>query len=159
MKAIYPCSFNPIHNGHIEVIKEAASMYEHLFLLISNNENKFYQNTLSTRMNVVKKAIDSLKIDNITVISQEPGKLTPNIAKELGVKTIVRGVDTRKITKYEETLAESYLELNDDLIINYIVTPLLKITSEDIIKMNKEGKSIKKFVPKIIEKDVILKWS
>lgn len=158
MKAIYPCSFDPILKGHVEVIIEASNNYEYVFLLVANSENKEYQNTLSIRAELVEKVVSSLNLDNVEVIKQEPGTLTPNIAKELGVETIVRGVASRNIDKYEEDLAESYLEVNDDLIINYIVTPTLKVTSQEVIKLNQQGKSIKEFIPREIEKDVILKW-
>lgn len=158
MKAIYPCSFDPILKGHVEVIIEASKNYENVFLFVSNSEYKVYQNTLSTRAELIQKVIDSLKLNNVVIIKQEPGTLTPLVAKTLGAETLIRGVASRNINKYEEDLAESYLEHNDDLIINYIVTPTLKVTSEDVVKLNQQGKSIKEYVPGIIEKDVMLKW-
>lgn len=158
MKAIYPCSFDPIHNGHIEVIQAAAEIYEHLFLYVINYEEEIHQNTLITRGEIVEKAISNLGFDNITVVVQNPGIQVPNAAKKLGATTLIRGTASRAIDASEQELTEKYLEINDDLIINYIVTPTFKITSKEIIKLNQSNKSIKNYVPKIIEKDVVLKW-
>ncbi len=158
MKAIYPCSFDPIHNGHIEVIIDAAQTYEHLFLYVVNYEGEKYQNPLALRGEIVEKAISTLNLENVTVIVQEPGTLIPLAAKELGANTLIRGTASRTVDSKEQEITEKFLEVNDELIINYIVTPTFKISSKDILKMNKENKSIKEYVPEIIEKDVILKW-
>lgn len=157
-KAIYPGSFNPIHNLHIEIIKEASKYYEKLYVLVANNESKSYPILISERYKIVKKAVESLKLINVEVIKQE-GNFVPLIAKKLEVNVIVRGLKGKDtLSVYESYLADQYLEMNDNLSFSYITVAGNELSSTIIRKRIKEGKDISSLVPKEVIEDIFYKY-
>lgn len=94
--AVYPGSFDPITNGHIDIAKRAHKVFDHLIILIAVNPHK--SNTLFTGEER-KKMVEEVFKDypNITVeISQD---LTVNTATKLNATHIVRGL--RAVTDFE----------------------------------------------------------
>ncbi len=156
MKALFPGSFDPIHNGHVEVIKAAAEKFERLYVFVANNESKKHIRTLKFRTQLVQKVVDSLELDNVIVIQQQPGTLTPKVAEKLDVEVIVRGLRSRATNEYEVSLAESYLDINPKLSFEYFVVQFLKVSSSEVNEAIKKFDSIKEMVPEVVEKDILL---
>ncbi|MBP5760702.1 MAG: adenylyltransferase/cytidyltransferase family protein, partial [Verrucomicrobia bacterium] len=55
--AVYPGSFDPIHNGHIDVIRRASRIFDKVIVTIANNESKSPCFTLTERKELVEKAM------------------------------------------------------------------------------------------------------
>ncbi len=159
MKALFPGSFDPIHNGHVEVIKAAAEKFERLYIFVASNETKNHVRTLKFRTQLVQKVIDSLELDNVIVIQQQPGTLTPKVAEKLDVEVIVRGIrgyENKEEKNYEASLAESYLDVNPKLSFEYFIVEYLNISSSEVNEAIKKFNSIKEMVPEVVEKDILL---
>ena len=94
-KAIYPGTFDPIHNGHIDIAVRAASLFDHLTVAIYARPLK---NLLFTTEERERMIVESLgHIPNISVATYR--QLTVNFAREIGAQVIVRGL--RVISDFE----------------------------------------------------------
>lgn len=97
MKVIYPGSFDPLTLGHIDIIKRLSKMYDQVVVAVLINENKNSVFSLSEREEIIKKQIKVDGLDNVVISSFEG--LLVDFAKDLGIKTIARGL--REVTDYE----------------------------------------------------------
>ena len=90
VKAIFAGTFDPITNGHIDIIERAAKMFEHLQvgLLINPNKNTLF--SMEERMDLIKESIKHL--DNVSVISFDG--LLIDYCKKNDISVLVRGVRT-----------------------------------------------------------------
>jgi pantetheine-phosphate adenylyltransferase len=99
--AIYPGCFDPITNGHLDIIERAARIFDTLYIVIAENLQKSSMFTAEERLNM---AINSVKhIENV-VVNIYSGLVT-DYAKEKGIHTIVRGIRTVSDVAYEFQLA------------------------------------------------------
>ena len=102
VKAIFPGSFDPITNGHVEIVEAAAKMFEKLYVVVMTNTSKKYLFNEEERLNLAKKVFEKNK--NIEVIAR-PAELTVEVAHELNAGAIVRGLRNTADFNYERDIA------------------------------------------------------
>lgn len=95
--AIYPGSFDPITNGHLDIIKRSAEIFDEVIVLVSLNPNKSFRFTLDEKMEMIEKAIKD--IPNAKVDHYEG--LIVNYAKAHHAKTLIRGLRVVSDFEYE----------------------------------------------------------
>jgi pantetheine-phosphate adenylyltransferase len=86
--ALYPGSFDPITNGHIDIAERAARLFDHLIIGVFDLPPKQLLFTTEERVDLVKKA--TAHLPNVSV--QAYSTLTIQFAKEIGAKVLVRGL-------------------------------------------------------------------
>lgn len=152
IKAIYPGSFDPITEGHLDIIKRASKSFDELYVAIMVNKDKKYTFTVDERIELIKKCTKNIK--NVKVVYSDG--LTIDFAKKLGCKAIIRGI--RAVTDYESelALATSNMKLNDKIETFLLVSrPELSFLSSSIAKeIASFGGNIDNFIPKVIQKEV-----
>ena len=152
INAIYPGSFDPITEGHLDIIKRAAKSFDTLYVVIMRNPSKKYTFSEEERLNLIKKCVKNLK--NVKVLIGEG--LTVEFAKKINCNVIIRGI--RAVTDYEAelALATSNMMLNDKIETYFLVSrPELSFLSSSIAKeIASNGGNIDKFIPKPIQADV-----
>lgn len=94
MRAIYPGSFDPITNGHLDVIRRATRVFDEVIIAVMDNPQKEPTFPVEQRLEMIEKAIVDVK--NVSVISDNG--LTVELARKVGANAIVRGI--RAITDY-----------------------------------------------------------
>ena len=101
MKACYPGTFDPITNGHLDIIERASRLFDEVVVLIMVNPRKTCLFNSEERKQMV---IDSLKSisnpENVTVMIGSG--LTVEFARKIGASVIIRGI--RAVSDYEYEL-------------------------------------------------------
>lgn len=113
MKIIYPGSFDPLTNGHMDMIKRLSIHFDHVIVAVIRNENKNSLFTLKEREEIIREAIEEEKLDNVTIKSFDG--LLVNFAKEEDVKLIARGLRAVTDYEYEKNIARVNSTLYDGL--------------------------------------------
>lgn len=103
MKAIVTGSFDPITNGHIEIIKYAAKKYDTVYVVALVNEAKSYMFTMEQKKALIALAVK--EFDN--VIADAYSGMTADYMHQNGITMIVRGVRNDSDVEYENSLADA----------------------------------------------------
>ena len=133
MKVCYPGSFDPITNGHLDIIERAARMFDEVIVLIMRNPHKSYFFSEQERKRMIQKVIDAHDLKNVKV---EIGSgLTVNYAASMGCQGMLRGI--RAISDYEAELqqATANLSLNQNVeTLLLIAKPEYSFLSSSMVK-------------------------
>lgn len=101
-KCIYPGTFDPITNGHLDIIKRALGLFDEVIIAVALNKNKRPHFDLSARLEMVKIATQSLN----GVRVQSFDNLLVDFAKSHGANFIIRGL--RAVSDFEYELQIGY---------------------------------------------------
>lgn len=93
---LYPGTFNPIHNGHADLVERAAKIFERVIVGIATSPHKS-PSELELRVNLASEALDHVK--NVDV--KGFNVLTVDFAKEIGASVILKGIRTVTDFEYE----------------------------------------------------------
>ena len=88
--AIYPGSFDPITNGHLDIAIRASKLFEKLIIAVYETPTKDILFTSEERVNLARKAVAILKLSNVEV--EAYGGLTIAFAKKINAQAMVRGL-------------------------------------------------------------------
>ncbi|QNQ82435.1 pantetheine-phosphate adenylyltransferase [Lactobacillus sp. PV037] len=146
VKAIFPGSFDPVTNGHVETAKIASSIFDEVYFVIMTNTNKKYLFSEQERVTLAKQIFS--KDQNIHVISR-PADLTVKVAEELGADAIVRGLRNDADFNYEREIAAINKSLAPDLnTVLLLTSPENSFISSSMIKETVTfGGDVSKLVP------------
>lgn len=142
---IYPGSFDPITNGHLDIIERVSILFDKVYVCVAENINKKTYFSTEERVLMVKDACK--KFDNIEVISTS--SLIVKKARELGCDAIVRGLRAVTDFEYELQLAQTNHILNPEVETIFLTTNLqYSYLSSTIVKeIASYGGDIYQFVP------------
>lgn len=147
-KAIFAGSFDPITNGHLDIICRSARIFDELQIGVLYNPNKKGMFTFDERVDLIKKCTSHL--DNIKVVSFNG--LLVNYCQENGIDTLVRGIRSGADIEYELQMAHMNKELNPNIetIILPTATKYSFISSSLIKEVLNFDADIKNLVPKVV---------
>jgi len=116
--AVYPGSFDPITNGHLDIINRAAKLYDKLIIGVLVNSSKSPLFTSEQRKALIDEQIKDL--DNVSCIVFNG--LLVDFAKQIGANVIVKGLRTVADFEYEFQIALLNKTLNAELETVFMMT-------------------------------------
>jgi len=155
IKAIYPGSFDPITNGHIDVIKRASRIFDQVTIAVSQNINK--KSFLSEKEKIEAINLSISDLINVEVIAFD--SLLVDFAKANNAQIILRGLRAVSDFEYEFQLAGMNKHL-DQNIETFFLTPseeFSNISSSLVREILMLGGDISSFVPKNVKKILLNK--
>jgi pantetheine-phosphate adenylyltransferase len=155
--AVYPGSFDPITNGHVDIIKRGLGVFDELIVLIAYNPNKKTIFSLEERVEMIREVIrdfTNVRVDTFDGLLVE-------YVKVAGANVILRGLRALSDFEYEFQLALINRRLNRDVETIFLMTGYKWFyTSSTIINEAASlGGSVKGLVPEIVNQKLVEKYS
>lgn len=101
-RAIFPGSFDPLTNGHLDVIERAAPLFDEMIIAVLNNPDKKPMFTVEERVDMISSIEPGIKHNGCRLIVDSFSGLTAEFARAKGATAIVRGI--RAVSDYEYEL-------------------------------------------------------
>ncbi|MET4109096.1 pantetheine-phosphate adenylyltransferase [Hymenobacter sp. UYP22] len=143
--ALFPGSFDPFTNGHLDVVRRGATLFDQVIIAIGNNSSK--QRYLPVEQMI--PLIEHVFQDEPRVIVRSYKGLTADYAREVGAKFLLRGLRNTTDFEYENTIAQANRHVNPELETVFLITsPVLAAISSTIIReIHRFGGNVDDFVP------------
>lgn len=149
-RAICPGSFDPIHHGHVEIIRRAATLFQEVVVAVSDNPHKTYFFDRETRLHTVRQAL--AEIGGVVVEPLETGLLA-QYAAERGAVALVKGLRSGQDYDYELPMAAMNRELTGIETVFLPANPELMHLSSSLVKeVFTLGGEVENFVPGVVMK-------
>ena len=143
--ALFPGSFDPFTNGHLDVVRRGAELFDEVIIAIGNNSSK--QRYLPIEWMV--EQIATLFQDEPRISVRSYRGLTADFAREVGAHYLLRGLRNTTDFEYENTIAQANRHVNPALETVFLITsPVLAAISSTIIReIHRFGGDVAQFVP------------
>jgi pantetheine-phosphate adenylyltransferase len=156
-KAIYPGSFDPPTNGHCDIIRRSAKIFDRLIVAVGANPEKKYFFSLEERVEILREIVreyDNIEVDHFDGLLVE-------YAARVNAVTIIRGLRALSDFEYEFELALMNRHLNRDVDTIFMMTDerYSFIRSSLVKEVAKFGGNIADKVPAVVEKYLKKKFS
>lgn len=147
--AVYAGTFDPVTNGHLDIIERSARMYDQVYVTIFTNPNKKTLLSLEERLNLLR--LSTQHIEHVVVDASD--ELAVVYAKKVGAKVLIRGLRATMDFEYEYQLALANQYLDDDIETVFLMTKpsYSYISSSSVKEMASHHHSVEGLVPEVVE--------
>ena len=155
--AIYPGSFDPITNGHLDIITRSAKIVDRLIIAVSKNNKKKTLFEINERVEMIKEVIKNENISNVEVDTFEG--LLMAYANKKKANIVIRGLRAVSDFEYEFQMTGMNYKLNPKIETIFLMSldKYQLISSKLIKEINALKGNVSQFVPKIVENKLIKK--
>lgn len=156
-RAVYPGTFDPITNGHLDIIKRAAKLFSQIVIAVGENPQKTPLFSHRERVQLVEQSVSMLELSNVSV-----GHFTGLLAKyaqDIGAVAIIRGL--RAVSDFEHefqmALANRKLFPLAETVFLMPSEPFVYLSSSMAKVIAQNGGDVSQFVPPVVQKALELK--
>lgn len=152
-KACYPGSFDPISNGHLDIIERASRQFDEVHVLVSYNVNKKSTFTPDERVEMIKEVCKRFK----NVVVSKSSDLTVKYCRENNIKTMIRGLRNYMDYEAEFNLYQFNRDIDSSIetLLLFPSTRTQFVSSSSIKELVAFNLDITPYVPKEIKDKVI----
>ncbi len=149
-RALFPASFDPVTNGHLDIVQRSLHVFDELVLAVATNVDKTETFTLAERMAMLESAIGSTPQVQVTTFDG----LTVDFARAIGARVIIRGFRAMSDFEYEFEMALMNRHLNPDVETIFLMTSPenLYVSSSRLKELVRFGRDVSEFVPPEVAK-------
>ncbi len=143
--AVFPGSFDPITNGHVDIVQRAVGLFDKIIIAVGQNARKKYMFSRKERMKYIHMAFEG--VDEIEVAQFEG--LTVEFCRSVGAQYILRGLRNPADFEFEKAIAQSNRMMNNRLETVFLLTdPEFSAISSSIVRdIFRNGGDVSMFVP------------
>jgi len=147
-KAIYPGSFDPITNGHMDIVERASKLFDHLIITVATNRDKKPLFNLEERLDMIK--VCTQNYPNVEVTSTKG--LIVDYARVKGAYALIRGLRFVSDIEFEFQMAWMNRHLNNEVITVFLMTDAkyTHLNSTVIREVAELDGNIEEFVPPLV---------
>ncbi len=154
--AICPGSFDPVTNGHLDVIQRASHLFDKVVVLVAVNADKYGVFTAEERCVLLRRA--TAHLPNVEVDSYDG--LLADYARERNAAAIVKGLRAMSDFEYEFQMALTNRKLNDQVETVFLTTSTeyMYLSSSLVKEVARLGGDISEFVPSCVANEIVNKF-
>jgi len=155
MILVYPGSFDPITNGHLDIINRAAEICDKLIVAVGNNQSKRPEFTVEERIELIRKSVGDRKNIEVTCFQG----LLADFVKKVGAKAVIKGLRAMSDFEYEFQMALLNKNLEPDMETLFMMTSVhySYLSSSAVKEIARNGGSIDGLVPDCIKDRIVKK--
>lgn len=143
-RALFPGSFDPFTNGHLDIVTRAAKLFDEVVIGVGVNTNKRALFTDNEKVAMIEQATQDL--NNTSVVLMDG--LTANFAAKMNTNVLIRGVRNEQDFLYERNISEMNKQLTGIETVFLMTSPQNQMLSSSLIKeVAKAGGNVTDFLP------------
>lgn len=144
---VFPGSFDPITNGHVDIVKRALPLFNKIIIAVGINSNKNYMFKLEDRIHFIN---DTFKDEKKIEVKSYDG-LTVEFCKKNNIKIILRGLRNPDDFEFEKSITHTNRTLSDIETVFLLTSSNVSFISSSIVReVIKNKGNYKHFVPKAV---------
>jgi pantetheine-phosphate adenylyltransferase len=149
-RALFPASFDPLTNGHLDIALRAARLFDEVVLAVAVNVAKSGTFSLEDRLEMVESAVAENPRIRVTTFEG----LTVDFAREIGAVAILRGVRAMSDFEYEFEMAlmNKHLHPGVETLFMMPSQEYLYVSSSRLKELTRFGRAVDEFVPPLVAK-------
>ena len=147
-KAIYPGSFDPFTNGHLDIVRKSAAIFDQVYVVIGINAKKKRTFDSDKMITAIQNALRDAGITNAVVTAHDG--LVAAYAKEQGIRYMIRGLRNNMDYNYEENIAEVNKLINPEMESVYFRADNVAVSSSMVKELHSYGLDVSPYLPRAV---------